>query len=241
MPDEQDASLIETYRREGVIRCRGLFDERERLELRQNIVRYQADVVAGLPTGDVTFEPDGVTVRNLWRMERHDAFFRALGERPKLCDLVAPLLNGTPALMGVETFNKPALIGSAVPPHQDNAYFCQTPPDTLSVWVAIDPATVENGAVEYLLGSHRALLPHVASGVNGNSFGLAEPPPAGRFERMIGTVDAGDALIHHGQTIHESRPNRTPHARMSLIFVYRGAHTQTDETLLEQYRRAQSP
>ncbi|MGC1275115.1 MAG: phytanoyl-CoA dioxygenase family protein [Planctomycetaceae bacterium] len=240
MTESRFAGQIDEYRRDGVVRVRRLFDEDQVSELRKNIERYQSELVPGLPAGDYTLEPDRRSIRNLWRMQEHDPYFASLAERSTLRDLVRPLVNGEPVLMGVETFNKPALVGSAVPPHQDNAYFCQSPPDVLTVWVAVDPATIENGAVEYSLGSHRELLPHVASGVKGNSFGLAELPPADRFKRFHGTVDPGDALVHHSQTIHQSEPNRTAHSRLSLIFVYRGEQTRTDERLQEEYRRAQT-
>ena len=155
-----------------------------------------------------------------------------------MLDLVGPLVNGEPVLLGVETFNKPALVGSAVPPHQDNAYFCQTPADVLTVWIALDPATVENGAVEYLLGSHHQLRPHRPSGVKGNSFGLADLPPAQEFAHFLGEIGPGDALIHHSQTIHFSKPNRSEQSRLSLILVYRGAHTVTDPALKDAYVKA---
>jgi phytanoyl-CoA hydroxylase len=63
-------------------------------------------------------------------------------------------------LVGVETFNKPARIGSGVPYHQDNAYFCQSPPDMLTVWIAIDAVTEANGPVFFVKGSHRPACPH---------------------------------------------------------------------------------
>jgi len=106
------------------------------------------------------------------------------------------------------------------------------------VWIALDAATEENGAVEYLLGSHHELRPHKPSGVKGNSMGLAEEPVAGQFPLFLGTVEAGDALIHHCQTIHRSEPNRSAHPRLSLVVVYRGAHTRTDEALQAIYRGA---
>ena len=65
------------------------------------------------------------------------------------------LVHGEPVNLGVETFNKPARIGSAVPAHQDNAYFCQSPPDVLTVWIAMDPVTEANGPVFYERGSHK--------------------------------------------------------------------------------------
>ena len=236
----RNTDLTDTYRRDGVVRCRGLFGTAELAKIRTAFDAYQSRAVDSLPEADYTLEPDGKSLRNLWRMEKHDPFFRELAERQTLIDLVAPLVNGDVILMAVESFNKPARVGSPVPPHQDNAYFCQSPPDVLTVWIALDAATEENGAVEYMLGSHHELLPHQPSGVKGNSMGLAKEPQPGQFSTFVGTVDAGDALIHHCQTIHCSEPNRSVHPRLSLVIVYRGAHTRTDEALQSNYRAAAS-
>lgn len=234
-----ESSPIDDYQRNGVIVVPGLLSASELIEVRERIARYQAERLPTLPKGDYTLEPDGQTVRNLWRMEQHDPYFLTMASRRPFLELVAPLVNGVPVLMGVETFNKPARVGSAVPPHQDNAYFCQSPPDVLTLWIAIDPATAENGAVEYLQGSHLILQPHTPSGVRGNSFGIAEAPPK-EFPRFLGTIPPGDALIHHSQTIHFSAPNRSDQSRLSLIFVYRGQHTTTDPGLKEAYTKAAS-
>lgn len=225
------------YRRDGVIRRRGFFNPEEVAELRLAFDQYRSRL-AELPDSDFTLEPDGQTVRNFWRMEHHDSYFAALARRPKLLSLVSPLVGGDPVIMGVESFNKPARVGSPVPPHQDNAYFCQRPPDVLSVWIALDPATAENGAVEYSLGSHLAFLPHRPSGVKGNSFGLTDPSAADAFPTFLGTLDGGGVLVHHCQTVHRSEPNRSDRSRLSLVIVYRAAHTEPDHDMRTAYQRA---
>jgi phytanoyl-CoA hydroxylase len=234
-----DTRFLDDFRRDGVIVVPSLLTSDELIEVRDRITRYQTEQLPTLPKGDYTLEPDGHTVRNLWRMEQHDPFFLAMASRRSFLELVAPLVNGVPVLMGIETFNKPARVGSAVPPHQDNAYFCQTPPDVLTVWIAIDPATSENGAVEYLRGSHLALRPHTPSGVRGNSFGIVKAP-IDEFSRFLGEIKPGDALIHHSQTVHFSAANHSNQPRLSLIFVYRGQHTTTDTQLKEAYAKAAS-
>lgn len=229
--------IAAAFRRDGVVRRRGFFSRPELAEIRAAFQDYGAKQVK-LPDSDVTLESDGVSVRNFWRMEQHDPFFHDLARRPKLLQSVEPLVGSDPIVMGVESFNKPARLGSAVPPHQDNAYFCQRPADVLSVWIAIDPATEQNGAVEYWLGTHHQSHPHQPSGIRGNSFGLVDPSITDRFERFLGTVDAGDALIHHCQTVHSSQPNQSEKPRLSLVIVYRGAHTATDERMRTDYQQA---
>lgn len=235
---DSHSGLVTDYRRDGVIRCRGFLDAEEISELRLAFEAYRSRVAPTLPDSDFTLEQDRQTVRNFWRMERHDAYFRSFAERPRLLDQVGTLVQGDPVLVGVESFNKPARVGSPVPPHQDNAYFCQLPPDVLTVWIALDPATEQNGAVQYALGSQHSLLPHRPSGRKGNSLGLADESRAAPFSPYLGIVDVGDALIHHCQTIHWSEPNRSDRPRLSLVLVYRGAHTRSDKAMKAAYETA---
>jgi len=231
--------ILQDYERDGVIRVAKFFSEEETQRVRCEIDRYVRDIAPKLEASEVTFEADGKTARNLWRMEKHDSYFDELARKPEVLQLVKQLVKGEPILMGVETFNKPAKIGSGVPPHQDNAYFCQKPPDVLTIWIAMDAATEGNGPVFYARGSQKlGLLPHKASGVKGNSIGLAEK--FDHAEPFIGILSPGDALIHHCQTIHYSGPNRTDHARCGFLMVFRGTHTETDPTLKEAYDKARA-
>ena len=175
-------------------------------------------------------------MRNLWRLEEHNEYFRAFANREDLRRLIAQLVKGEPILAGVETFNKPARIGSGVPPHQDNAYFCQTPPDMLTVWIAIDPVTEANGPVTYVKRSHRlGPLPTKPSGVRGNSIGLAEMPGTTEDDLLVGLLEPGDATIHHCDTVHYSAPNTTDFPRLGFLLVFRGSHTETDPLLKAAY------
>lgn len=224
------------YERDGVVRVRQLLSPDNLAEFRTLLAEYSRDKAPSLPKGDVTFEADGKTVRNLWRLEQHEPRFAAMACAPHILALVEKLVHGQPVLAAVETFNKPAKIGSGVPYHQDNAYFCQAPPDMLTVWIAVDGATLDNGPVYYIKGSHReGVLPTRKSGVAGNSMGLAEDPATPLDAQFCGTLEPGDALVHHCQTIHHSAPNKSDHSRLGLLLVFRGAHTQTDAALHASY------
>lgn len=224
------------YGRDGVIRVRGLLSPTDVAAVRAALDRYSREIAPTLPPAEVVFEADGKAVRNLWRMEQHDPFFAALAARPEILRLVRRLVHGEPILLGVETFNKPAKVGSGVPAHQDNAYFCQSPPDVLTIWISIDAATEANGPIFYIRGSHDGMLPHQPSGVAGNSMGLAVG--FDKSDPFVGTLEPGDALVHHCQTIHYSAPNKTDHPRCGLLMVFRGSHTQADPRLREEYTRA---
>jgi ectoine hydroxylase-related dioxygenase (phytanoyl-CoA dioxygenase family) len=235
-----DGQVVETYRRDGVVGIPGLLSGDDVARVRSAIARYVAEVAPGVPAGDVVFEADGVSVRNLWRMEFHDAFFAELGNRPSIVSAISALVGGAVELAAVETFNKPALHGSGVPQHQDNAYFCQTPPDMCTVWIAVDAATPENGSVRYARGTADTLLPHKASGIPGNSMVMTELRTYPDAEVTTAVLDPGDAMVHHCQTVHWSTANLTDRPRCGLLLVYRATHTTTDPALKELYRRAQA-
>lgn len=231
--------LVDEYNRDGVMRIRKFFSPEQVNEIREELERYIREDLASKPADARTLEADGKTIRNLWRLNEHNAYFRKLAEQPEITELVAKLVNGEPVLSGVETFSKPARIGSGVPLHQDNAYFCQTPPDMLTVWVAIDRVTVENGAVYFIKGSHKqGILPTKPSGVTGNSIGLAEADETPKSEQFCATLEPGDATIHHCEVIHHSDPNHTDQSRVGLLFVYRGTHTETSPELKAAYTEA---
>lgn len=228
--------LLRDYQRDGVVRIRGFFSKDEVAEVRAELERYIREDLATKPTDAATREADGVAVRNLWRLEQHNEKLRELAEREDIRALVGTLVQGEPVLAAVETFNKPARVGSGVPYHQDNAYFCQEPPDMLTVWIAIDPVTQANGPVFYVRGSHQqGVLPTKPSGVRGNSIGMAEPSTVPLAEQFCGLLEPGDATIHHCNTIHHSAPNTTDHPRLGFLLVYRGSHTRTEPTLKAAY------
>ncbi len=231
--------IRDDYDRRGVVLQRGLLDTGAVAELEAALDRYRREVLPRLPEDDYVLESDGESVRNFWRMDKHDPYFRRWMVQPSFLELAAELV-GEPEPLGVETFWKPARVGSVVPYHQDNAYFCRRPADVVTLWIALDRVTRENGAVEYLLGSHRELEPHRASGVRGNSFALANEPPANRFEVYQPELEPGDALLHHSQIIHRSHPNRSERARRSIVVVYRGRHTTVDPELQAAYDKARS-
>ncbi|HEY2573693.1 MAG TPA: phytanoyl-CoA dioxygenase family protein [Verrucomicrobiaceae bacterium] len=228
--------LLRDYQRDGVVCIRQFLSAAQVKEVRAEVERHIREELASLPPDAATREADGVTVRNLWRLERYNQKLRAIAESPAVREIVGALVQGEPLLGAIETFNKPARVGSGVPYHQDNAYFCQDPPDMLTVWIAIDPVTQENGPVYYVRGSHTAgVLPTKPSGVRGNSIGLAEPPVVPLAEQFCALLAPGDATIHHCNTIHHSAPNTSDHSRLGFLFVFRGSHTGTDAGLKSNY------
>jgi phytanoyl-CoA hydroxylase len=234
-------SIERQYETDGFVKIQPFFDDAGMKEIERELARYTEDVVPNLPAGDVIWEPEPLAdgrraIRNLFRLDKHSRFFSELGQDAGLLNLMNRLLHGEAEVTGVETFSKPAYVGSVVPYHQDNAYFNLVPPDSLTCWIALDDSTLENGCVQYARGSHRELRPHKRSGVKGNSLMMAEPPAPGEFEEVAGVLPRGGAILHHCVLMHRSEPNRSARSRRGLLIVYRGRHCKTDPLGEQAYR-----
>ncbi len=100
-----------------------------------------------------------------------------------------------------------------VPWHQDSGYGHLEPPLDLTVWIALDDCTPDNGCLWVLPGSHRSgLRPHVQiAGLRGVA--IDEPGTAL-------PMSAGDAVLFNGLLLHRSLPNHTDAARVALYLRY---------------------
>src|SRR5262245_11424417 len=233
--------LKQTYDRDGLLKIDQLFTEERMFEIETELARYVSEVVPRLPPQDVVFEIrqnecGEKAIRNLWRMEHYSDYFAELARDADLLKLIGVLVNGIPNLVAVELFAKPSRVGSAVPYHQDNAYFNYSPPDALTCWIALDESNLTNGCVYYGRGSHRqGVLPHIASHIQGNSLKLMDPPDPSDVDEIPGVLKRGGAIIHHCCLFHRSEQNASVKPRRGLLLVYRGAHCEEDPVGMSRY------
>ena len=107
---------------------------------------------------------------------------------------------------------------TVTPWHQDCSYWIALP-DTraASCWTALDDATMDNGCMWYVPGSHKLpLRPHRPAGKGG-----ALQCDATEEEAVAIEIKAGCCIWHHGATIHYSRGNGTDQRRRAFITNYR--------------------
>jgi ectoine hydroxylase-related dioxygenase (phytanoyl-CoA dioxygenase family) len=87
----------------------------------------------------------------------------------------------------------------------------------LSVQVAIDRGTAENGALELYPGLHHSRLPAPAGAPLDTDARALEPFPC-----EVVASEPGDLLCFHSLTPHQSGPNRAGHPRRTLYFTFAG-------------------
>ena len=98
----------------------------------------------------------------------------------------------------------------------------------LTAWLALNDATVENGAMKFMPGSHRlGQLPHVET--------MRELNVTGRKQEVLDVdesraVDAplaaGEVSLHHIGLLHASKSNTTSGRRIGLAIRYMAGHVR---------------
>lgn len=229
------------FERDGFVVVRDLLDEQEFGELRSNVDRYIRDIVPRLPESDAFYQDRSrpETLKQLQNMGQ-DSFFAAYQRHDRWVELAESLLTEDSATMGGEWFNKPPATEHATPPHQDNYYFNLTPPNVLTIWMALEQVDEENGCLRYLPGSHKhGVRPHAPTQTLGFSQGVADYSEQEAQREVSICLAPGEAVVHHGNVIHSARANRsTTRHRPAFAMVIKGASCQRDEEGFARYLAA---
>lgn len=164
-------------------------------------------------------------VRKLWLFCGHEPRLRALAEDPALTAAVSALMGGAPPLMFQDqALLKPPHGGREKPWHQDNAYFnipAEAP--VVGVWIALDPATPENGCMHVIPGSHRrGPVVHFSR----RDWQICDTHVV-TAEDVAVPLAPGGLLLFHGLLHHGTPTNGSALRRRALQFHYRPADTPT--------------
>lgn len=104
--------------------------------------------------------------------------------------------------------------------HLDVPYWSFTSADAITIWVALDDATLDNGCLYYVPGSHKAKkFDNV--GIGPSIGALFDVYPEWRdVAAQPCPVPAGGALFHNGLTFHGAGANMTPGRRRAMTCAY---------------------
>lgn len=130
-------------------------------------------------------------------------------------------------------------IGGAVPPHQDSTFLFTDPPSAVGFWYALEDATLANGCLSFLPGSHRwapvtkrlvrktgpdapgteMVDNHASLFPAGHDQPTAQSPALDADHAYVpGEVKAGDLVLIHGNLLHKSERNTSQKGRIIYTF-----------------------
>lgn len=133
----------------------------------------------------------------------------------KMLDCMEDLMGPNLYYHSSKVMFKAANGGAAKPWHQDAAYWKNYDPKQITVWIALDDASEENGCVWAIPGSHKlGLIPHVHQElqVEESRIDLKKTVPV--------PVKPGGLLIFHSLVLHMSKKNTSDKNRCAIICDY---------------------
>ena len=140
----------------------------------------------------------------------------------RIIDAVAQVLGHDLLCWNLSFWVKEPGTGSYVSWHQDLNYWGLDAEDEATAWIALSPATVQSGCMQFARGTHRSRLAHR------DTFGDDNMLTRGQeVETEIDPKDAVDVVLqpgqmslHHGLLCHASGPNRSDDRRIGLALRY---------------------
>ena len=155
---------------------------------------------------------------------RYDLSFLNYARDSNILDMVAQVIGPDIILWNSSFFAKPAVNGKKTPWHQDGEYWPLRPLATCTVWLAIDEATVENGCLKFMPGSHKRkeLRPHRTN--KDPNFTLHQELLESEYDDDKAVpleLEAGQMSLHDVYLLHGSEANDSgkPRRGMTMRFM----------------------
>ncbi len=148
------------------------------------------------------------------------AGMRELMFDPRLGKLAATLAG----VDGIRIWHDQALFkppfGNPTGWHLDNPYWSFSSPNAISIWVALDDATRDNGCLYYLPGTHKTATYQNAN-IGKNQADLFKFYPQWRELKSVACpAPAGTAVFHNALTAHGAGANMTSAPRRAMTCAY---------------------
>lgn len=234
-----DPQLLDAWERDGYFVLRKPLDEDTASGLLDAARRYARDIpdqpdapVVPLPEGRV--RPDATDpedhIAKLFRLHRQPPFAE-VARHPQILDHVALVLGDDVDLfLSQFIFKWPQAYGQ--PWHQDSSYFRFEPSHQVGVWIAANRATVDNGCLWVLPGSHtEPIHEHVPDDRPHATFAYTRIVDHDMSDRIPVTMEPGDVLFFDSHLMHMSTDNDSDVLRAAWVLHYATPDTEEPDDL----------
>ncbi|EST38948.1 hypothetical protein N566_04745 [Streptomycetaceae bacterium MP113-05] len=159
-------------------------------------------------------------LRKLRRLVWNDrALYGPILNRMGAVDLAERIIGPSAVVIFHAAFLKPARVGTAVAPHQDQALWSQDYPGAFSMWVALTEVHPGNGGLCGYPGSHTGRLEHADD--PDHPWHESVSPLVGELgERHQFVLAPGEAVVWDRRFVHASGPNTSDADRRGMVVVF---------------------
>jgi phytanoyl-CoA hydroxylase len=211
---------VEAYRRDGFVLLEGFLDDEELARWRaatDEAVRERLATAGDSDRGDPYYRR---VFTQLQRLADTHAGVADLVLDPVLGETAASLAG----IDGIRVWHDQALIkppyGNPTSWHLDDPFWSFSSRDAISIWIALDDATIANGCLWYLPGTQRTARFELTE--IGPNFGALfdQYPEWLEMEPVAAECRAGGAVFHNGLVAHAAGVNATPRPRRAMTCAY---------------------
>jgi phytanoyl-CoA hydroxylase len=188
-------------------------------------VEFEADLrYPGAP--DSKHAPGGHTVRRLLDAYARHPRFAEWATAPEIRGWMELYFGEEPRLSRAHhncMMTKHPAYGSLTGWHRDVRYWSFERDDLVSVWLALGPETVENGALWFVPQSHTATF--TSERFDEAKFFRSDLPENQALIQTAGSpeIQTGDVVFFHCNTLHSAGKNLSDDVKFSLVYTYHGA------------------
>jgi len=163
---------------------------------------------------------------------KDDPFWVRLVADDRLLDVAERFVGPDIALFASHYISKPPFDGHPVLWHQDGSYWPLEPMRVVTLWLAVDDSTPENGCLRVIPGTHTPGLLGLRRRTDvANVLSSEIAVDAVDESRAVDVVlRAGDVSVHHPNVIHGSNANTSPRRRAGLTIRYIPTTTRITRT-----------
>ncbi len=217
---------IASYERDGFVLHPGFLSAAEVAELKAAVLESVAAMgrkkVAGDATntaqeGEAYYDKVFTQRLNLWRIN-------STVKRYVLSPELGRMLCALARVKSIRVWHDQALIkepfANPTSWHLDNPYWSFFSPHSISIWIAMEDATPQNGCMYFLPGSHR-LATYQNAGIGENMADLFKLyPKMAEIDSVCAPMKAGDCSFHNGLCAHGAGANMTRRRRIAMTCAY---------------------
>jgi ectoine hydroxylase-related dioxygenase (phytanoyl-CoA dioxygenase family) len=206
------SAMASAYGRDGYVFPYDVTSEAEAAELLADLEAAEAELAADRTRLSMLRSYPAQLLPSFAKLVRH----------PRLIDAVSQIIGPDQLVWGSGLFIKEASSKSYVSWHQDLNYWGLDGDQEVTAWFALTPATIENGCMQFVAGTHLTVVPHVDSFAKDNLLtrGQEIAVKVDEANAVNVVLRAGQASFHHGHMFHASRPNTTNAHRVGVAIRY---------------------
>ena len=152
--------------------------------------------------------------------------FNSFIKNETLCNLLEDIIGpDIDCFLSQFIFKNPGAWGQ--PWHQDSSYFPFDREPQVAAWLATSEATLDNGCLVVLPGSHHEHLhEHLPDDRKESNYGYTEIKDHDFSDEIPMTLNKGDLLLFHSFLMHKSYDNKSDSRRTAMVYHF--AETGTD-------------